>query len=103
MSEPYIGEIRMFGGNFPPEGWALCDGRLLLIRDYQPLFSLIGATYGGDGLNTFALPDLRGRIPLHQGQGQGLSNRAIGQTGGEEAGGLAGRQRSAHSPPRLFF
>lgn|SRR5262249_44831085 len=103
MNEPFIGEIRMFGGNFPPEGWALCDGRLLLIRDYQPLFSLIGTTYGSDGLNTFALPDLRGCIPLHQGQGQGLSNRTIGQTGGEEAVVLTESQMPVHSHPVFCF
>ena len=68
MSQPFVGEIRMFGGNFAPAGWMLCDGALLLITDNQTLFQLIGTTYGGDGQRTFALPDLRGRLPLHLGR-----------------------------------
>jgi microcystin-dependent protein len=84
MQVPYIGNIIMFGGNFPPLGWAFCDGSLLAISQYSALFNLIGTTYGGDGVNTFALPDLRSRIPIHQGQGSGLSNYAIGQMAGVE-------------------
>ena len=74
MSQPYVGEIRMFGGNFAPVGWAFCDGRILSIIEYSTLFQLIGTTYGGDGQTTFALPDLRGRVPMHQGSGYPLGN-----------------------------
>ena len=80
MSTPFIGEVRIFGGNFAPVGWALCDGQLLLIAQYDALFALIGTTYGGDGVTTFALPDLRGRVPLHNGAGPGLSSHPIGQS-----------------------
>ena len=73
MSDPYVGEIRMFGGTFAPRDWALCEGQILPISEYETLFNLIGTTYGGDGQQTFALPDLRGRVPIHQGQGPGLS------------------------------
>ncbi len=69
MAQPYVGEIRMFAGNFAPAGWALCEGQLLPISENQTLYQLIGTTYGGDGESTFALPDLRGRIPIHQGNG----------------------------------
>ena len=69
MAQPFVGEIRMFAGNFEPAGWAFCDGRLLPISEYETLFTLIGTTYGGDGESTFALPDLRGRIPIHNGNG----------------------------------
>ena len=72
--EPYIGQILLVAWNFAPPGWALCNGQLQSVMQYQALFSLIGNTYGGDGRTTFALPDLRGRVPLHQGQGPGLSN-----------------------------
>lgn len=81
---PYIGEIRMFAGNFPPVGWMFCDGALLPIQTYDTLFTLIGTTYGGDGKETFALPDLRGRLPIHTGQGSGLSSRIIGESAGQE-------------------
>jgi microcystin-dependent protein len=84
MGQPYIGEIRMFGGNFAPAGWAFCDGRLIAISENDALFTLIGTTYGGDGQETFALPNLQGRIPVDQGQGSGLSNYDIGQNGGTE-------------------
>lgn len=84
MSQPYIGEIQMFGGNFAPRGWAQTDGQILPIAGNETLFNLIGTTYGGDGINTFALPDLRSRMPVHQGQGAGLSNRVIGEFGGVE-------------------
>jgi len=78
MSNPYVGEIRMFAGNFAPNGWAFCNGQLLAITENETLFNLIGTTYGGDGLSTFALPDLQGRLPLHQGNGfvQGTSGGA---------------------------
>jgi microcystin-dependent protein len=75
MSEPLIGEIRMFAGAFAPRGWAPCDGRLLSISRHSALFSVLGTAYGGDGMTTFALPDLRGRVPLHPGMGPGLTLR----------------------------
>jgi len=87
----------MFGGNFPPAGWAFCAGQILSIAEYETLFNLIGTTYGGDGQNTFALPDLRGRLPIHQGQGPGLSNFVIGQIGGTETVTLTTQQIPAHS------
>lgn len=83
MSNPYVGEIRMFGGSFAPAGWALCQGQLLPISQNDTLFTLIGTTYGGDGQETFALPDLQGRAPMHQGQGPGISQT---YTLGEKAG-----------------
>lgn len=83
MSEPYVGEIRMFGGNFAPRGWAFCDGRLLAVSQNDALFSLVGTYYGGDGENTFGLPDLRGRIPVHKGDNPSLGSH-IGQSGGAE-------------------
>lgn len=82
MAQPYVGEIRVFAGNFAPVGWAFCDGQLLSISENETLFNLIGTTYGGDGQSTFALPDLRGRFALHAGTGPGLSNRALAETGG---------------------
>ncbi|MCH9697602.1 MAG: tail fiber protein [Gammaproteobacteria bacterium] len=81
---PYIGEITMFGGNFAPTGWALCNGQILDTEQNPALFSIIGATYGGNGRTTFALPDLQGRLPMHKGQGVGLTNRSIGAQGGAE-------------------
>ena len=80
MSNPFIGEIRMFGGNFAPAGWAFCDGQLIPISENDALFTLLGTTYGGDGQETFALPDLRGRIPIHQGNGF-----ILGENGGVES------------------
>ena len=77
MAEPYIGQIILVGFNFPPDGWAFCNGQLLPISEYEALFSLIGTLYGGDGQSTFALPDLRSRVPLHIGQGPGLSSYAL--------------------------
>ncbi|RMG86774.1 MAG: phage tail protein [Chloroflexi bacterium] len=76
MSEPFVGEIRMFAGNFAPRGWAFCDGQLLPISQYDALFSLLGTAYGGDGRTTFGLPDMRGRIPVHAGHGHRLGQRA---------------------------
>jgi microcystin-dependent protein len=96
MAQPYIGEIRMFAGNFAPSGWAFCDGRLISIAQNSALFNLLGTTYGGDGINTFALPDLRGRVPIHQGQGPGLNPNVIGQIGGEENLTLTAAQMPAH-------
>jgi microcystin-dependent protein len=92
MGSPYVGEIRMFGGNFAPAGWAFCDGSLLPIAQNDVLFTLIGTTYGGDGQSTFALPDLRGRVPLHQGQGF-----TIGQMAGSESVTLTPAQMPAHN------
>lgn len=82
MGQPYVGEIRMMGCNFAPVNWALCQGQLLPISENDTLFNLIGTIYGGDGQETFALPDLRGRFPIHQGQGPGLTNRVIGEIAG---------------------
>lgn len=92
MSTPFIGEIKMGGWNFAPSGWARCDGTLLPIAQFAVLFTLIGTTYGGDGQNTFALPDLRGRIPVHPGNGF-----VLGQPGGSETVTLAGPQLPVHS------
>ncbi|HQT25926.1 MAG TPA: tail fiber protein [Burkholderiales bacterium] len=82
MSDPYLGEIRLFAGNYAPVNWHLCDGTLLPISTYSALFSLIGTAYGGNGTSTFGLPDLRGRLGIHEGQGSGLSNYVLGQAGG---------------------
>ena len=84
MSEPFLAEIRMFGFNFPPRGFALCDGQLLPINQNQSLFALLGTTYGGDGRVTFALPELRGRVPVHAGQSPGGENVTLGERRGEE-------------------
>lgn len=84
-SDPFIGEVIMFAGNFAPRGWAFCDGQLLAINQHQALFSILGTTYGGDGRTTFGLPDLRGRVPLHEGSGPGLSSYRLGQKGGTES------------------
>lgn len=97
MSNPYFGEIRLFAGNFAPLGWAFCHGQLLSIAENDALFSLIGTTYGGDGQQTFGLPDLRGRVPLHQGTGTGLSSRAIGEQSGAETVTLTASHLPAHS------
>lgn len=97
MSEPFVGEIRMVGFNFAPRGWAFCDGSLLAISQNDALFSLIGTIYGGDGVNTFALPDLRSRLPMHQGQGPGLSSTVIGQRAGVETVTLTTPQIPSHS------
>ena len=97
MTEPYIGEIRMVGFNFAPRGWALCDGQLLQVSSYDALFSLLGTTWGGDGRQTFGLPDLRGRVGIHQGSGAGLSPRPLGQKPGVETVTLAGNQVPVHN------
>src|SRR5262245_52088163 len=96
MAQPYVGEIRMFAGNFAPAGWMFCEGQLLPISENETLFQLIGTTYGGDGESTFALPDLRGRIPIHQGNGFILA-----ETGGAEEITLTVQQIPAHSHPQL--
>ncbi|MDX2282450.1 MAG: tail fiber protein [Saprospiraceae bacterium] len=92
MSIPYVGEIRMFAGNFAPAGWFFCEGQLLPISEYETLFVLIGTTYGGDGQETFGLPDLRGRLPIHQGNGF-----VIGETGGVEEVTLTASQIPNHT------
>lgn len=97
MSDPYIGEIRMFGGNFAPSGWALCDGQLLPISENDALFTLIGTTYGGDGQETFALPNLQSRVPIHQGQGPGLTSRVMGEAVGVESVTLTTQQVPLHT------
>lgn len=84
MSDPFVAEIRIFPFNFPPTGWAFCDGQLMPLSQNTALFSLLGTTYGGDGKSTFALPDLQGRSPMHPGQGPGLSLHDLGETGGSE-------------------
>jgi microcystin-dependent protein len=99
MSSPFLGEIRMFGGNFAPYGWAYCDGALIAIAQNEALYTLLGTTYGGDGVNTFALPDLRGRTPVHQGTGQGLSTCVLGQRAGSESVTLSVNQYPAHTHP----
>ena len=96
MSEPFVGEIRMFAGNFAPRGWAFCDGRLLGISQNDALFSLLGTIYGGDGRTTFGLPELRGRIPVHAGSGPGLSPRRLGAKGGAEMVTLTVNQLPSH-------
>lgn len=88
MADPFIGQIVMFGGNFAPRGWALCDGQLLAISGNSALFSLVGTIYGGDGRTTFGLPDLRGRVAMHAGNGPGLGNRPLGQKSGAETNTL---------------
>lgn len=97
MANQFLGEIRMVGFNFPPQGWATCDGQLLSISQNTALFSLLGTQYGGDGQTTFALPDLRGRVPVHQGQGPGLSGYLIGEQGGTENVTLTQSQMPAHT------
>jgi len=97
MSDPFIGEIKMFGGTFAPRGWALCNGQLLAISQNQALFSLVGTYYGGDGRTTFGLPDLRGRVPIHQGSGPGLTPRSIGDKVGVERVTLTPGELPAHS------
>lgn len=97
MSEAFIGEIRMFAGNFPPRGWQFCQGQLLSIAQNTALFSILGTTYGGNGQTTFALPDLRGRYPMQQGQGPGLSPRSLGEQGGSETVTLLSNQMPAHT------
>lgn len=96
MSQPFVGEIRMFAGNFAPAGWMLCQGQLLPISEYETLFNLIGTTYGGDGQSTFALPNLQSRVPIHQGTFQG-AGFTLGQAAGVESVTLTVQQLPAHT------
>jgi microcystin-dependent protein len=100
--EPFIGQIEFFGFNFAPIGWMQCNGQLLSINEYNALFALIGTTYGGDGNSTFALPDLRGKVAVNQGQGPGLSLYTVGQVGGVETVTLTPNQLPAHSHAALL-
>ncbi len=95
--EPYIGQIMLFAFDYAPEGWAICDGSLLTITGNDALYSLIGTTYGGDGVANFALPDLRGRVPIHAGQGPGLGAYVLAQKGGSETVTLTSQQLPQHS------
>src|SRR6478609_319366 len=97
MSDPFIAEIRVFSGNFAPVGWALCNGQLMPIAQNTALFSLLGTSFGGDGKTTFALPDLRGRSPMHPGAGPGLTPRTLGDVGGEEAVTLTLNEMPSHT------
>lgn len=97
MSEPFVGEIRMFAGNFAPRGWAFCDGQLLAVSQNDALFSLVGTIYGGDGRTTFGLPDMRGRVPVHAGNGPGLSSRRLGAKAGSEEETLTVNQIPSHT------
>jgi microcystin-dependent protein len=99
MSEPFVGEIRMFAGNFAPQGWAYCDGQLLAVSQNDALFSLFGTIYGGDGRTTFGLPDLRGRIPIHAGSGPGLTPRTLGSKSGAENVTVTVNQLPSHTHP----
>src|SRR6478736_5724856 len=94
--DPFVGEIRLFAGTFAPKGWAFCNGQLMSISQNTALFSLLGTTYGGDGKTTFALPDLQGRLPMHFGQGPGLSNRDLGEKAGSETVALTTSQMPLH-------
>src|SRR5512134_281492 len=97
MAQPYVGEIRMFGGNFNPAGWEFCNGQLLPISENETLFQLIGTTYGGDGESTFALPNLQSRVPIHMGTGPGGTTYQIGEMAGTEQETLTTQQIPAHS------
>lgn len=99
MSEPFVGEIRMFAGTFAPRGWAFCDGQLLAVSQNDALFSLLGTIYGGDGRTTFGLPDARGRLPIHAGTGPGLSQRRLGSQAGAERVTLTVNQLPSHGHP----
>ncbi len=99
MSDAYMGEIRMFGGNYAPQGWAFCDGSVLSIAEFDALFNLIGTTYGGDGQATFALPDLRGRAPVHTGTSASGTAYPLGAAGGSESVTLVAAQIPVHSHP----
>lgn len=97
MADPYIGEIKMFAGNFAPRFYALCDGQLLSITQNTALFSILGTTYGGDGRVTFALPDLQNRAAMHEGQGPGLTPRSLGESSGESAVTLITAEMPLHN------
>jgi microcystin-dependent protein len=94
---PYVGQISMFGGNFAPRNWALCNGQLMAISQNQALFAILGTTYGGDGVTTFGLPNMQGRVPLHWGTGQGLTPRVLGEMSGSESVTLIGNQMPIHN------
>src|SRR6187397_1939841 len=100
MAQPYVGEIRMFAGTFAPAGWAMCDGSPMAISENETLFQLIGTTYGGDGQETFALPNLASRVPLHQGTGAGQTY-VLGEAAGVESVTLTQQQIPAHNHPFL--
>ena len=97
MSSQFVAEIKIFAGNFPPKGWAVCNGQIMSIAQNTALFSLLGTQYGGNGQTTFALPNLQGRAPMHQGQGPGLTDRVIGEQGGEETVTLTSQQVGSHN------
>jgi len=99
LSDQFVAEIRIFGSNFAPTGWALCNGQLLPISQNTALFSLLGTVYGGDGRTNFALPDLQGMAPMHPGQGPGLSDYSLGQNGGSDAVTLLSSEMPGHSHP----
>jgi microcystin-dependent protein len=99
MSEPFLAEIRIVGFNFAPRGWAFCDGQILPINQNQSLYSLLGTTYGGDGRTSFALPDVRGRVPIHTGQSNGGNNHTLGQKTGEETHTLSEAEIAQHQHP----
>ncbi|MGA7220087.1 MAG: tail fiber protein [Candidatus Sulfotelmatobacter sp.] len=101
MSDQYVGEIRMFGGNFAINGWAFCNGALISVSQNETLFSVLGTTYGGDGVNNFSLPDLQCRVPVCQGQGSGLQNYTLGQKGGVETVTLVTGNLPSHSHPAM--
>lgn len=101
MADPFVGEIRMFAGNFAPRSWAYCDGQLLAVSSNDALFSLLGTIYGGDGRTTFGLPDLRGRIPIHAGSGPGLTPRNQGAKSGSEKVTLTLNQITSHKHGNL--
>jgi microcystin-dependent protein len=97
MADPFVGEIRLFGGNFAPVGWAFCNGALMAISQNDALYALLGTTYGGDGVNTFAVPNLQGRLPIHMGTGPGLSPVVEGQAGGQETVTVITSQLPGHT------
>jgi microcystin-dependent protein len=102
MSEPFIGEIRMFAGTFAPSGWALCNGQTMSIAQWSALFAILGTTYGGNGQTTFQLPNLQSRVPVHAGQGTGLSQYVLGQTAGVENVTLNQSQLPPHTHQATF-
>jgi microcystin-dependent protein len=97
MSEPFLGEVRMFAGNFAPKDWALCNGQILPINQFTALFSLLGTSYGGNGTTNFALPNLQNSVPMHKGQGPGLTDRVIGEIGGSATVALIATEMGPHS------
>jgi microcystin-dependent protein len=103
MSDPFVAEIRIFGFNFPPKGWAFCNGQLMPLSQNTALFSLLGTTYGGDGKSTFALPNMQGNAAMHPGQGQGLSLRDLGETGGSQNVSLLQSEIPFHTHNMMAF